>query len=156
MNSLKSICILRLSSIGDVTHIVPIINTIKAKCPSTEITWVIGKVEYELVKNMKNINFIVIDKKNYLSSLQKLYMLRNKKFFDILFHMQVSLRSNIISLMINAKRKIGFNTNISKNLHSLFINEKIPIKNNLHVVDTFFLFFGKNRVKGPYVGLGYK
>ena len=53
------------------------------------------------------------------------------------------MRSNIISMMINAKRKVGFNTNISKNLHSLFINEKIPIQEKMHVADTFFLFLEK-------------
>ena len=66
MKPLKSICILRLSSIGDVTHIVPIINTIKKNSVETSITWVIGSTEYELVKTMPNLNFIVMDKNNFL------------------------------------------------------------------------------------------
>ena len=60
---LKSICLLRLSSLGDVTHMIPIINTIKNVNHKTNITWIINKTEYELVKNIENISFVVIDKK---------------------------------------------------------------------------------------------
>ena len=59
INSLKSICILRLSSIGDITHMIPIIKTIQTYSVKTNITWIIGKTEYTLVKNMTNIKFIV-------------------------------------------------------------------------------------------------
>ena len=51
-NTSISICILRLSSIGDVTHVIPIISTLQKKYKDPTITWVIGKVEYELVKNI--------------------------------------------------------------------------------------------------------
>ena len=82
MKPLKSICILRLSSIGDVTHIVPIINTIKKNSDETSITWIIGSKEYELVKTMPNINFIVIDKNNFFDSVKKLRNLNDGNRFD--------------------------------------------------------------------------
>ena len=69
----KSLCILRLSSIGDITHMIPIIKTIQTYSPKTDITWIIGKTEYSLVKNMANINFIVIDKKQLLRTISKLF-----------------------------------------------------------------------------------
>ena len=143
MKPLKSICILRLSSIGDVTHIVPIINTIKKNSVETSITWVIGSTEYELVKTMPNINFIVIDKNNFFDSIKKLRNLNNGKPFDVLLHMQVSLRSNLLSMFIRANRKIGFNKKLSKNFHTLFIDESIKEKNNQHVLNTFILFLEK-------------
>ena len=61
-----SICILRLSSIGDITHIIPIISTLKKSIIDCDITWIIGKTEYELVKNLNDINFIVMDKNKTL------------------------------------------------------------------------------------------
>ena len=89
MKPLKSICILRLSSIGDVTHIVPIINTIKKNSVETSITWVIGSTEYQLVKTMPNINFIVIDKNNFFDSVKKLRNLRGQaKFGSFLSNVQ--------------------------------------------------------------------
>ena len=62
INSLSSICILRLSSIGDITHMIPVINTLRNHSPESNITWIIGKTEYELVKNIIDIEFVVFDK----------------------------------------------------------------------------------------------
>ena len=80
-NTSISICILRLSSIGDVTHIIPIISTIRDVYPKSRISWVIGKTEHELVKNLKNINFIVVDKKKTLDSILEMRSLfKNNQF----------------------------------------------------------------------------
>ena len=139
-NSLKSICILRLSSIGDITHMIPIVKTLQKYSPMTDITWIIGKTEYSLVKNMEHIEFIVIDKKNIIPGIQGLLKLRKRKFFDVLLHMQVSLRSNILSLLVKANRKIGFDCYNSKNMHQFFITESIKEMPKSHVLNTFFCF----------------
>ena len=140
---LKSICLLRLSSLGDVTHMIPIINTLKNENHKTDITWIINKTEYELVKNIKNIRFIVIDKNNLYESIKQLYRLRRSITFDVLLHMQVSLRSNILSMIIKSNRRIGFNKPLSKNFHYYFNNEVINCKKDMHVLDTFFCFLKK-------------
>ena len=139
-NSLKSICILRLSSIGDITHMIPIVKTLQKYSPTTDITWIIGKTEYSLVKNMEDIEFIVIDKKNFIQGIQNLLKLRERKFFDVLLHMQVSLRSNILSLLVKAERRIGFDSYNSKNFHQFFITESIKEIPKSHVLNTFFCF----------------
>ena len=141
INSLKSICIIRLSSIGDITHMIPIIKTLQIHSPMTNITWVIGKTEYHLVKNIENIEFIVINKRKFIETIMVLLRLREKKCFDVLLHMQVSLRSNLMTLFVKAKRRIGFDKSKSKNFHSLFINESIDSSGNTHVLETFFYFY---------------
>ena len=45
----NSICILRLSAIGDVTHALPVVATLQNRFPDAKITWVIGKIEYKLM-----------------------------------------------------------------------------------------------------------
>lgn len=143
INSLKSICVLRLSSIGDITHMIPVIKTLQKHSPMTDITWIIGKTEYSLVKNMRDIEFVVIDKKNIIQSIRDLLKLRKRKFFTIMLHMQVSLRSNILSLLIKARCKIGFDNSNSKNLHRFFIDESIQTLPNSHVLENFFCFLEK-------------
>ena len=59
----QSICILRLSAIGDVCNALAAVQQIQAYYPQTKITWVIGKVEAQLLKNIPNIEFIIFDKK---------------------------------------------------------------------------------------------
>ena len=139
----KSICILRLSSIGDITHMIPIIKTIQTYSSKTNITWIIGKTEYSLVKNMAGIQFVVIDKNNFTSTISALVSLFKNHKFDILLHMQVSLRSNILSLFVRAQKKIGFDKSNSKNLHNLFIHESIDASPRLHVMEIFFKFLLK-------------
>ena len=98
-NTSISICILRLSSIGDVTHIIPIISTIRDVYPKSRISWVIGKTEHELVKNLKNIDFIVVDKKKTLDSILDIRSLFKNNQFDKL-SLQVNPR---MPLDIDAK-----------------------------------------------------
>ena len=74
---------------------------------------------------MPNINFIVIDKNSFFSTLLALFYIYKNYRFDLLLHMQVSLRSNLVSMFIKAKRKIGFDKCNSKDMHSMFINERI-------------------------------
>lgn len=141
--SYKSICILRLSSIGDITHMIPIIKSIQTHAPKIDITWIIGKTEYSLVKNISNVHFIVIDKNDFLSTFSTLIYLYKNFRFDALLHMQVSLRANFISLFIKAKVKIGFDKHNSKNLHDFFINTRINDSVRKHVRETFFEFLSK-------------
>ncbi len=61
-----SICILRLSAIGDVTHVVPVIRAIHKHLPQAKITWIIGKLEARLLSGLPGVEFIVFDKKGWL------------------------------------------------------------------------------------------
>lgn len=140
LDSKQSLCILRLSALGDITHVLPILYTLRKHWPKTKITWIIGKTEYQLVKEIKNVEFIVFDKSNGFKEYIKLYnKIKNKKF-DILFHMQMSLRASMISLLIKAKIKIGFDRGRAKEAQWLFTNKKINALEKQHVIDSFFGF----------------
>ena len=126
INSLSSICILRLSSIGDITHMIPVINTLRNHSPKSNITWIIGKTEYGLVKNIKDIEFVVFDKKRSFKSIRHLMKSLKGRRFDFLLHMQKSLRSRIISFFVRAGKKYNY--------------ENVKVQDKSHVLDTFFLF----------------
>ncbi len=59
----SSICILRLSALGDVCHVLPVVRTLQDAWPSTQITWILGKLEHKLLGHIPGIEFIVFDKK---------------------------------------------------------------------------------------------
>lgn len=44
-----SLCILRLSAIGDVCNTIAAVQAIQRQWPQTRITWVTGKLEAELI-----------------------------------------------------------------------------------------------------------
>ena len=136
----ENICVLRTSSLGDICHMLPFIFTIRKEYPNAKISWVIGKNEADFLGNINGIQFIVFDRNNTLKSYFSIYKKLKKIKFDVMFIMQVSLRANIISLLIESKIKIGYDLNRSSDLHSIFSNRKIQSSKHSHVVDVFLSF----------------
>ncbi len=137
---MKKICLLRLSAIGDVCHAVAMVNRIQRHWPETEITWVIGKIEYQLVRLMPNIRFVVYDKKEGRAGVKRLQETLAGTTFDALCVMQVALRANLVSTAIKAKKRIGFDWHRSKELHWLFTNKRVQPHPYAHVLDGFMDF----------------
>ncbi|MEJ2115935.1 MAG: glycosyltransferase family 9 protein [Gammaproteobacteria bacterium] len=135
----KTICLLRLSAIGDVLHALPVVRTIQDTWPDTAITWIIGKVEYSLVRDVQGIEFIVFDKSKGFSAQKDIFKKLKHRKFDVLMLMQYSLRAHIVSLAVKAGVRLGYDNARSKDLHRYFVNKKIPA-NNQHVMDSFFSF----------------
>lgn len=139
----KKLCILRLSAIGDVCHAVAMVQAIQRQYPDCEITWVIGKVEAMLLKNLPNVRFVIFDKKAGWKGYQDLRKALADDHFDVLLHMQVALRASIASLMIKAKTKIGFDRFRAKEGQWLFTNAQVKPQEQPHVLDGFMAFAEK-------------
>ncbi|WP_337842709.1 glycosyltransferase family 9 protein [Rheinheimera sp.] len=137
---MRSICILRLSAIGDVVNACAVVQAIQRQYPEAAITWVIGKVEAKLLEGLPGVRLVVFDKKQGRQAYLKLKRDLQGEVFDCLLHMQLAFRANLASLCINAKRKIGFDWHSSKELHSLFMSERIEAAPRGHVLDGFRQF----------------
>lgn len=136
----QSLCIFRLSAIGDVTHILPIIHTLKKVWPQTKITWIIGRLEYQLVKSLPGVEFVVFNKTDGWRAYVKLRQQMQHRQFDILLMMQAALRASIASLFINARYKLGFDRVRAVDYQWLFSNQQIAGEPRVHVLDGFFQF----------------
>ncbi|MEM8843834.1 MAG: glycosyltransferase family 9 protein [Pseudomonadota bacterium] len=136
---IKSICILRFSALGDVTHMVPIIHSIQKFRPDITITWIIGTTEYKLVGDLPNVDFIQFNKKLGWKAYRDVLSQLKDKRFDVVLAPQVSMRANLLTFLLSAPRKIGYDRRRAKDFHGLVINESIPSK-NIHVLDSFFQF----------------
>lgn len=137
---INSICILRLSAIGDVTHVVPVVLSLQEQVPDIRITWVIGKIEAKLIGDLPGVEFIVFDKKSGWDGYRQLRQTMKGRRFDALLHMQVAFRANLAAALIPAKLKIGYDQARSKDLHSLFINRRIAPAPQQHVRDCLASF----------------
>jgi heptosyltransferase I len=60
--------------------------------------------------------------------------------FDALLQMQVALRSNLLSLFIKARQRVGYDQARAKDGHGLVINERIPARTGEHVLDAIGSF----------------
>ncbi len=138
--TLKNICLLRLSAVGDICHTLPIVRTLQAHLPEVQITWVIGKTEHGLVYDIPGIEFVVFDKAKGLGAYQDVKRHLHGRRFDVLLHMQMSLRASALSLLIPAAIKLGFDKQRAKDMQWLFTNQKIAYQAKQHVIDSFFGF----------------
>ena len=145
----RSLCILRLSAIGDVCHAIAVVQAIQKQWPSTKISWIVGTVEAQLIHDLPGINIVIFDKKVGLEGFFSVWKALKHIRFDALLHMQVSLRSNLLSFGVKAKYKIGFSKNRAKEGQWLLTNKKISETNSFHVLDSFADF-------ARYIGVSFE
>ena len=136
----RSICLLRLSALGDVTHVLPLVATLRDAWPDIALTWVIGKGEHRLLEGLPGIEFLVYDKKTGLAGMRAVRRALAGRRFDALLQMQVAARANLLSAFVPARRRIGYDRSRSKDLHGLFVNERIPDRPGIHVLDAIGSF----------------
>src|ERR1044072_4125512 len=103
-----SVCILRLSAIGDTCHALTVVRTLQRAWPKTRFTWIIGRIEAKLLGHIPDIEFIVVDKSSTMQARKKLREALRGRRFDILMHMQLALRASMLSTVVSAKIKVGF------------------------------------------------
>ncbi|HDS1038330.1 TPA: glycosyltransferase family 9 protein [Stenotrophomonas maltophilia] len=134
------LCLLRLSALGDVTHVVPLVRTLQAARPDTPIHWIIDKVGQKLLDGLPGVIFHAYDKKTGMAGVKELRKQLPPGRFEALLQMQVAFRANLLSAFIPAERRIGYDRSRSKDLHGLFINERIPDRPGIHVLDAIGSF----------------
>ncbi len=136
----ESVCILRLSAIGDVTHVLPVLRTLQHHWPQTRISWIIGKAEASLLQDLPGVQLLVVDKKQTLQSWLDLRRKLKNQTFDVLLHMQAALRASIFSLAVPAKIRLGFDPVRGKNQQRLFVQQSIEHVPKQHVLESFLSF----------------
>ncbi len=135
-----SVCIIRLSAIGDICHTVPVVRALQDAWPDTAFTWIIGKVEHSLLEGMDGIEFIVLDKSKGRAGYGDVRRALRGRRFPILLHMHPSLRANIVSTFVSAKIRLGFDRARGKDQQWLFCNKRIPATPRQHVMNGLFEF----------------
>jgi heptosyltransferase I len=141
-----SVCILRLSALGDVCHVLPVVRTLQRSWPDTRFTWIIGRVEAKLLGHIPDIEFIVLDKGSLFKSYRTLRAAMRGRRFDVLMHMQLALRASILSTLVPARIKLGFDRQRARELQWLFTSHRIRPAERQHVMDALFGFAEKFQV----------
>jgi heptosyltransferase I len=136
----SSVCLLRLSAIGDTCHTVPILRTLQRAWPQTQFTWIIGKTEARLMSSIEDVEFITVDKRAGLGARREIRRRLRGRVFDVLLHMQLAFRASLVCREIGATVKLGFDRARARELQWLFTNARIADRGRQHVMDGFFGF----------------
>jgi heptosyltransferase I len=136
----QSICLLRLSAIGDTCHVVPLLRALQTAWPEARITWIIGRAEARLMSLIPDVEFIIIDKRSRWRSARRLRGALAGRRFDLLLHLQTSLRASLLSLLVRARFKLGLDRARARELQWWFTDAGIAPGGNLHQQDLMLAF----------------
>ncbi len=136
---IRAIALVRLSALGDVTLMLPVVRTLQQVLPQARITWITGTGAYQLLKGITGVEFEVVEKprgpRDYLAFRRRFLSRR----FDVLLAAQASLRANLLYPWISAPLKIGFDRIRARDGQWLFTNRRIPFARQ-HLLNSFFAF----------------
>ena len=124
-NPPRHICLIRLSAIGDTCHAVPLVRALQRTWPEVRITWIIGRVEAKLMSLLPDIEFLTVDKRHFAAEMARLRSQLAGRRFDVLLHLHVSFRASLISTLVRAPVKLGFDRARARDFQWLFTNLRI-------------------------------
>ncbi len=127
----KRILIVKLSSIGDVVHTLPVLSALKKKYPESYIAWVVKKKAADIIIDHPHLNEVIL----YEGVRRIAKKLRSLKF-DLAIDLQGLFRSGLLTFLSGAKRRLGFSRANSRELSHLFLNQRVtPREADRHVID---------------------
>jgi len=139
------ILFVKLSSIGDIVHTLPILSAIKQALPEAEISWVAEKGSAEILRNNALLfKLIEVDTKSLrrktklgktlLTTRKQLRELRASDF-DLSIDFQGLLKSSAIAKLAKSKRRFGFSKRFLREPASRFLlTDQIEVLPKTHII----------------------
>ncbi|MDH5589162.1 MAG: glycosyltransferase family 9 protein [Gemmatimonadota bacterium] len=140
----RDVCVVMLSAVGDAVHVLPVVTALKRAWPETRITWIVQPAAHSLVRHHPDVDeFIVFDRERGLRGWRGFQALAHRlrdRRFDLVLALQVYLKAGLITHLVSADRKLGFDLRRAGDLQWLFTTERIAAHPPQHVQDQYFEF----------------
>ncbi len=142
----QRILIVKLGSIGDIVHTLPVLRTLRSSFPKAFIAWAVEEKLADLLYENDDLDeIIIISTKRWRKNLNlsSLSEARNtisnlrEKSFDLVLDFQGLIKSGVVSFLTGAKKRVGFSRrDCREKANVLFTNRKArPFPQTSHVVD---------------------
>ncbi len=139
MSAPDSICLVRLSALGDVVLALPLVETLRRAFPNASLTWVISPESHALLEGFPGVEFLVVPKPRGVVDYAKFWRRVRGRRFDVVLAAQASYRANILQALIPAQRRIGFDDERARDFHGWFVRERIRPRRE-HLLEGFLAF----------------
>src|SRR5208337_2906997 len=93
-----------------------------------------------LMSLMGDIEFLTVDKRRFAAEFRRLRADLSERRFDVLLHMHVSFRASLMSTLVRAPVKVGFDRARARDFQRLFTNRQVAPRRREHVLDSFWGF----------------
>ena len=136
------VCIVMMSAVGDVVHVLPVLHALKRAHPETKVTWVLQPGPAMLVRGHPLVDEIVLfERGKGLAAFADIRRTLASRAFDLVVNLQVYFKAGIITAMSRAPVKLGFDRARARDLNWLFTTDKIPPHHEgQHVQDQYLEF----------------
>jgi len=143
-DSPREICVVMLSAIGDAVHVLPVVNALKRHWPRARITWVLQPLPARLVEGHPAVDRLLLFHRRkgvgaWRSFAELARRLRGHRF-DLALGLQVYFKAGLITALVPARTRLGFDRRRARDLQWLFTDERIPDGGDRHVQDQYFEF----------------
>ena len=152
MAAVERIALIKLSSLGDVVHALPVAATLKAARPAVRLTWIVERREALVLREHPALDeVIVVDTRAWrrarrprevratLAAVRALRQRLASARFDVAIDLQGLIKSGLIAAATGAPQRIGFARSWSREpLGALFTNRHVtPPAAARHVVEQY-------------------
>jgi heptosyltransferase-1 len=145
------ILLIRVSSLGDVLHNMPMVDDIKAHYPAAQIDWVVEEAYVNLVKLQPKVNKVIayaqrrwrksLGNKETRAEIKHFYRTLREEAYDFIFDTQGLLKTGIILGMarkVNGGQKVGLANGTEgsgyEGISRIFHDLSIPVDRRTHAV----------------------
>ena len=147
------VAIIKLSSLGDVVHALPVAHALRRALPSAHLTWVVEAREYAILRDHPDLDAVVpVDTRLWrrliwrpagarqvLGKVGRLRERIRRASFDVAIDLQGLLKSGLLTAYTGAPVRIGFSAGrCRERWNALFTNRHVtPPDSARHVVDQY-------------------
>ena len=147
------IAIVKLSSLGDVIHALPVARALRQALPEAELTWIVEAREQAILRHHPDLDGVLpVDTRRWRRLLRRPAGLREvgreiaevrrrlrTGRFDVAIDLQGLIKSGVLTAATRAPLRIGFAaTHCRERLSACFTNRRVtPAPAAVHVVDQY-------------------
>ena len=139
--SLDRVCIVMMSAVGDAVHVLPVLTALKRHRPDARVSWILQPGPATLVRGHPDISEILLfERSNGWRAYNDLRRQLKERRFDLVLALQVYLKAGMITRMVRAPVKLGFDMARARDLNWVFTNAQVQPHAMQHVQDQYFEF----------------
>jgi lipopolysaccharide heptosyltransferase I len=160
-----NVAIVKLSSLGDVVHALPVAATLRARLPGARLTWIVERREAAILAGHPALDEVLtVDTRAWrrarspagvVAAARGLTALRARLAagrFDVAIDLQGLLKSAVLAALTRAPLRIGFDARHSREMSAVFTNRHVaPPATARHVVDQYLALLGPLALGAPVV-----
>lgn len=140
-DTVRDICIVLLSGLGDVIHGLPVVNALKRAAPGRRITWVVEPMPAPILTHHPAVDDVVVFRKGRgAKGVLELYRELGPRTCDLVLNFNIYFKSVFPTVLAGAPRRVGFDRRRSRDTTWLFVNERLPARQRAHTQDMFLEF----------------